>query len=148
MQPCNKIASPAPYVASTARITAAEKDAAPCFSYVNPGVAEKDLQQFDHWLMEMRVKPQVYCTSWERGKFYSFEACIFHQMVPVDWRVYLTWANTFNRRFRNILDDLQIKAPNNFVGPDAELQIARAMQVGARPIPLAECDLSGLQLFN
>lgn len=143
MQTCKKIVPEAPYKASVAKITKAEVDIMPCFQYVNTGVAEADLMQFDMWLMETRQKPNVYSTAWNRGTLFSYDAHINQEMIPIDWRVYLTWSNTFRFRYKAILDELCIKSWNNFIGPDAELRVARHMQLtGARPKPLSECDLS------
>ncbi|KKN09748.1 hypothetical protein LCGC14_1043430, partial [marine sediment metagenome] len=48
------------YQSSTAPIPESELKQIPCFRYINPDVAEKDLEQWDQWFMRFQSAPEVY----------------------------------------------------------------------------------------
>lgn len=127
------------YQASTAPLTRAELNEIPCYEYINQEVTESDLQQFDTWFMQLRAKPEVY-SRWQKQRA-SFVVELQSKSVVVDWRVYRTWDNTFHLRYTHLIEELGFNSAQRFFHPDQQFQIAKLMDQGRRPIPLAECHI-------
>lgn len=126
------------YKSSTAGLSDEELRDIPCYRYLNPEVSEQDLQQWDQWLQQYRCEPPVYSTR-NRKNGTTFEAVLpTGDVVPVDWRVYRTWGNSFHLRYSAMLKRLGVSAKNPHVGPDARIAIARLMDEGLRPLTLKE----------
>ncbi|WP_296277283.1 hypothetical protein [Pseudomonas sp. UBA7530] len=148
MQPSLKISATqapqllldAPYKKSFEPIPRKELDAIRCFFYINPMVAEEDLQQFDNWFLQLRRKPEVYSIS--RYRQVTFHATIGGDHEPVDWLIYRTWANTFHLRYEEILKAIGLKATSPFIHPEKQFMVTAMMLTqGVRPKALAECTL-------
>lgn len=130
-----------PYVKSLEPISAEELAKIRCHFYINLGVAEADLEEFDRMFLEQRTKPPVFST-YSRGDS-TFHTPGIGGEVLVDWRIYCTWMNTFHLRYTEGLEVLGVKHSNPHIHPDNQHRLANWLKVNNKsPKPLAECDLS------
>lgn len=126
------------YQSSTAPIPESELKQIPCFRYINPDVAEKDLEQWDQWFMRFQSAPEVYSIRAPNGDHSFYIKLPSGGEVFVDWRVYRTWQNSLHLRYKTMFHQLGLPAKNPHIHPGTRLAISRLMDSGLRPCSLAE----------
>jgi len=123
------------YKSSLKPIPESELSKIVCWGYVNEDVQDMDLEKFDQYFIDSQGTFGVYTTH-KPDKSETFTLEFGETEIPVDWRVYRTWNNTFHLRYRDILISNGIKHNNPHIAPEDRFRIVRALINGNKPLTL------------
>lgn len=129
-----------PYVPSFDPVPKAELEKMNCMLYVNLGVSDSDLEQFDLYFLESGAIPVVW-SSFQRNCSRSFYIEEQGKQVPVDWRVACTWLVSFRFRYEEALRAFELADTYPKISESDESRLSRWMnEHGKKPKLLSQCE--------
>lgn len=110
------------------------------FAFLDLDIDDALMAYFDDVFVRQLRKPDAFRRYHGKEKVSTYYILDGDEEVNIDYRVYLTWSNTFHLRFAHLLKRMNQHYRNPFIHPDVQIAVARLLAFGEKPLPVAQLE--------